>query len=150
MITPLSDRSGRPLIGNLDGVPTPVRVLVVDDHEDTARLSARILSLSGFEVQTALDGNRAVTAARSFKPDFILLDIGLPGLNGYEVAEILSKDESCAGSTLIAISGYGGEAALKRAKLAGFHHYLTKPVDFDNLAALIASTQTSGAAVRSH
>lgn len=113
------------------------RILVVDDNEDVAILTARLLGMSGYEVQTAFDGLKAVDLARAFRPEVILLDIGLPGLNGYEVASVLKGDESCRGATFVALTGYGEESAVLRSKRAGFHHHLTKPIDFSVLAEII-------------
>jgi two-component system CheB/CheR fusion protein len=120
------------------------RILVVDDNQDTARLSSRLLTSSGHEVWTAFDGNRAVEMARSFSPDVILLDIGLPGLNGYEVTAILKEEECCADSMFIAISGYGEDTAVQRAAVVGFHHHLTKPLNFGMLVDLIESASSGG------
>ena len=121
------------------------RILVVDDNEDSTRLTARLLTLSGYEVKTAYDGHEAVELARSFRPEAVLLDIGLPGLDGYEVASILKADESCRDATFIALTGYGEESAVTRASEAGFHHHLTKPVDFSELSVLIESNPPSDA-----
>ncbi len=117
--------------------PRVGRVLVVDDNLDTARLTARMLRLAGFEVATAHDGLAAVDLAHRLHPTVVLLDIGLPGMNGYEVAAALRQHESCCDATIIAISGYGEEKARERSGSAGFNHHLTKPVDFTRLMSLI-------------
>ena len=115
------------------------RVLVVDDNLDTARLTARMLKHSGFDVATAHDGHEAVELARHFQPAVLLLDIGLPGMNGYEVASTLRGEECCSDAVFIALSGYGEEKARKKSKEAGFDYHLTKPVDFTELMSLIES-----------
>jgi signal transduction histidine kinase len=113
------------------------RILVVDDNEDTARLTARMLTHYGYEVETAHDGLAAIEQARRLQPGVILLDIGLPGMNGYEVATQLRDDDCCKSAVLIAISGYGEETARERSKAAGFSHHLIKPLDFGQLMKLI-------------
>jgi CheY-like chemotaxis protein len=83
------------------------------------------------------DGFAAVDAARSFQPEFVLLDIGLPGMDGYQIASLLREDPRCKDAVIIAVSGYGQEDDLRRSRLAGFNHHLVKPVDFDSLTALL-------------
>ncbi len=114
-----------------------MRVLVVDDNHDTARGMARLLKIAGHEVKVAHDGWAAIEVAREFTPEAVLLDIGLPGLDGYEVATRLRHDESCQNALLIAASGYGEDQARDRSRKAGFHHHLTKPVDFDAITTLL-------------
>ena len=116
------------------------RILIVDDNQDTAESMARLLQYSGHEVQTAYDGPSAIEAARAHRPDVILLDIGLPGMSGHEVAARLRRDAVLKGSVIIAISGYGQEADRRRSLAAGFDSHLVKPVDFDVLRALLAGT----------
>ena len=101
---------------------------------------ARLLQYSGHEVQTAYDGPSAIEAARAHRPDVILLDIGLPGMSGHEVAARLRRDAALEGSIIVAISGYGQEADRRRSEAAGFDSHLVKPVDFDALCALLAGT----------
>ena len=117
-------------------VAPPMKVLVVDDNQDTARGMARLLKLAGHEVKVAHDGWAAIEVAREFAPGAVLLDIGLPGIDGYEVATRLRNEECCHGSLLIAASGYGEDQARDRSRRAGFDHHLTKPVDFDAIIAL--------------
>ena len=112
------------------------KVLVVDDNMDTARGMARLLKLLGHEVRVAHDGPSALEEARSHRPDIVLLDIGLPGMDGYQVARSL-RDEGFDQTIIIAISGYGEEQARLRSREAGFDSHLVKPVDFDSLVALI-------------
>lgn len=111
------------------------RLVVVDDNVDTARLSAMMLRTQGFEVETANDGEAALELIRSNRPDGVLLDIGLPRMNGYEVAEALRK-EGFAGK-LIAVSGYGQAEDRRKSHEAGFDHHLVKPVDHRHLIALL-------------
>ena len=113
------------------------RVLVVDDNVDSARGTALILSRNGHEVRVAYDGPSAVTVAQEQKPEFVLLDIGLPGMDGYEVARRLRADETLAGLMLVAVSGYGQESDRRRSQEAGFDQHLVKPVDPGVLLGLL-------------
>jgi CheY-like chemotaxis protein len=112
------------------------RVLVVDDSVDSAETLGELLKIWGHEVQLAHDGKSALEAARSFAPDVVLLDIGLPEMDGFAVAERM-KAEGTAGRMLIALTGYGEQAHRERAQKAGFHHHLVKPVDPEALQKII-------------
>jgi CheY-like chemotaxis protein len=114
------------------------RILVVDDNVDMATSLARLLKLLGNDVQVAHHGKAAIETARAFRPEFVLLDIGLPGMDGYQVAASLRNDGCCENSVIVAVSGYGQEEDRRRAREAGFHHHLVKPVDFGALRALLA------------
>jgi PAS domain S-box-containing protein len=116
----------------------PARILVVDDNVDTARSLARLLKLSGHDVRTAHDGPEALEEAREQRPEFILLDIGLPEMDGYEVARRL-RESGHAGAVIIAISGYGREEDRRRSREAGFNHHLSKPLDHDALLTLLGA-----------
>jgi two-component system, chemotaxis family, CheB/CheR fusion protein len=113
------------------------RILVVDDNADSARGLSRLLKLLGHDVRTAHDGTEAIAAVRSHRPDVVLLDIGLPGMDGYEVARRLRDDAGCRDATIIGISGYGQEEDRRRGRDAGFDHHLVKPVDYDALLSLL-------------
>ena len=138
-------------IGDPASLPTPVgvvtprkvppsgHVLVVDDSVMTARLTARMLRQAGFEVDVANDGTAGLELALRVVPAAILLDIGLPGLNGYEVARRLREDERCRAILIIAVSGYGEQAAREQSRAAGFDHHLTKPLDFEDLMAALGA-----------
>jgi CheY-like chemotaxis protein len=131
---------GGPEAGGASGCASPARpcrVLVVDDNPDSASGMVRLLELQGHQVASAHDGPAAVAAARSFRPDVVLLDIGLPGMDGYQVASALRDDEALSDAVLIAVTGYGQDEDRRRSRAAGFDHHLVKPVDFDALAALI-------------
>jgi CheY-like chemotaxis protein len=114
------------------------RILVVEDHEDVADSTARLLRLHGYEVQVARDGPEAITAALHWEPDFILLDIGLPGLDGYEVAERLRQEASLQKTVIIALTGYGQTEDRQRSREAGIDHHLLKPVDLAELLSLLS------------
>jgi CheY-like chemotaxis protein len=116
------------------------RVLVVDDNADTANGMAKLLKLSGHDVRVAHNGEEAIKVARDHQPEVMLLDIGLPGMDGYELASKLRREDWSENSVLIAVSGYGEEQARDRSKKAGFHHHLVKPVNFDTVLALLGSS----------
>ena len=113
------------------------RVLVVDDNADTANGMARLLKLSGHDVRIAFDADQALAVAREYRPEVMLLDIGLPGMDGYELATALRAEPWAADSVIIAVSGYGEAQARERSKKAGFNHHLVKPINFDTILALI-------------
>jgi CheY-like chemotaxis protein len=115
---------------------SPQKILVVDDNRDTATSCARLLKGMGHEVQTAFDGLGALETARSFKPQTILLDIGLPGMNGYEVAKTL-RNEGFENEVIVAVSGYGQPEDRERSRDAGFDDHLVKPVHRDALITVL-------------
>jgi CheY-like chemotaxis protein len=115
------------------------RVLVVDDNTDAADSLALLLQMEGHEVKVAYSGLEAIEAAGAFRPETILLDIGLPGLDGYAVALKLRQNPVTAEVLLIAVSGYGQDDDRARSREAGFNHHLTKPVEFSQLRRLLLS-----------
>lgn len=115
------------------------RILVVDDNKDSAESSASLLRLDGHEVQVAHDGQTALQSVQDFHPDVVLLDIGLPGMDGYEVARQIRAMSSSGNILLIAHSGYGEGEHREKSRLAGFDHHLVKPADLSQLTELIAS-----------
>jgi PAS domain S-box-containing protein len=137
---PLStERLAAPARGQCPGVDSRKlgsKVLVVDDSLDTAHGLTRLLKLLGHDALMAHDGPSAIEEARSYRPDIILLDIGLPGMDGYQVARTL-RDEGFDQTVIIAVSGYGEGTAQARSRASGFNHHLVKPVDLDSLVALI-------------
>jgi PAS domain S-box-containing protein len=114
-----------------------LRVLVVDDNEDTANGMARLLKLSGHHIQVAYNAEDAIRAAREHEPEIMLLDIGLPDMDGYELASTLRGKQWSKDSVLIAVSGYGDQEARDNSKKAGFNHHLVKPVNFDTILAIL-------------
>ena len=108
------------------------RVLVVDDNVDSAQSMGMLLELEGFTVDLAYDGDQALSRAALFQPNAVLLDIGLPGLNGYQVAQQLREQSTREGGMpilLVAVSGYGRDKDRQTSRLAGFNVHLTKPAD---------------------
>jgi CheY-like chemotaxis protein len=120
------------------------RVLVVDDNRDGAATLAMVLSLSGHDARTAHDGLEAVEVAEAFRPDVIVLDIGLPKLNGYDACRRIRERPWGKGAVIVAATGWGQEDDVRRSKEAGFDHHLIKPVDLPALAELLASAGRAG------
>ncbi len=123
--------------------PRPRKVLVVDDNVDAAESAAMLLRLWGHEVQTVHDGLSVLQAVRDFGPEIILLDIGLPGMTGYEVAQQLRSQPEFGALVLAAMTGYGQDEDKRRSREAGFDHHLTKPLDPEKLEALVASSPSN-------
>jgi len=115
----------------------PVKLLIVDDNRDGAESMAMLQELIGHQTRLAHTGPDAIEIAREFLPDVILLDIGLPGMDGYEVAKELRGMPSLEHSLLIALTGYGSEEDRQRSREAGFHAHLAKPADQERLQQLI-------------
>jgi len=119
----------------------PVRslsLLVADDNRDATESLAALLRLEGHDVQTAFDGREAFKAAQDFRPDAVLMDIGMPILNGYEVAQMIREQLWGAQMLLIALTGWGQSDDRRRSREAGFNAHLVKPVDHLQLLGLIA------------
>ena len=119
--------------------PTARRVLVVDDNVDAAEMLAKLLQIAGHEVRTAHDGPSALAAARADPPEVIVLDIGMPGMNGYELARAIRADTALADVRLVAVTGYGQAEDVAEARAAGFNRHLVKPVDPGVLRELVAA-----------
>ncbi len=115
----------------------PRRVLVVDDNVDAARAFAEVASLWKHDVRVASNGAAALELAKSYHPDVVLLDIGLPGMSGYQVAKQLRREPEFAKTLLVAVTGYGQEEDRRRSREAGFNHHLVKPVAPDELHDLL-------------
>ena len=119
----------------------PRRVLVVDDNQDAAHALRLLLQTDGHDVMVAADGAAGLALAREHRPDVVLLDIGLPTLNGYEIATRIRADPVLKGTVLIAVTGYGQMHDRARASASGFDHHLVKPVEFRALQELLRETQ---------
>jgi CheY-like chemotaxis protein/two-component sensor histidine kinase len=118
--------------------PAPTRVLVVDDNRDAAETLTMILQMSGHEAETMFSGAEALERVAVFKPDVVLTDIGMPGMDGYEVARRLRADPATRELRIIALTGWGQAQDKERALAAGFNLHLTKPVDPEELDSLLA------------
>jgi CheY-like chemotaxis protein len=103
-----------------------------------------LLTLIGHDVATAHDGHAALKVAREFRPEFILLDIGLPGMDGYEVASRLRREGCCKHAVIVAVTGYGRDEDRRRSKEAGFDYHLIKPLDHDALLSVLSAAATGG------
>jgi CheY-like chemotaxis protein len=121
-----------------------LRVLVVDDNQDTAESLAALLLLKRHDVRTAYDGPTALQEAFEFRPDVLLLDLGLPGMSGYEVARLLREHEHLQDAVLIAVTGWGQDGDRRRTQEAGFRHHLVKPVAPAEIDRLLAGLGSSG------
>jgi CheY-like chemotaxis protein len=120
----------------------PRRILLVDDNVDAARSLERLLRTDGHSVSVAYTGSAAVKTAGSYKPDVVLLDIGLPDMDGYEVAREIRSRSLGKDVVLIAVTGWGQPDDRQRAAKAGFNHHLTKPVEYAALSDLLAHLNT--------
>ncbi|MGO9111959.1 MAG: response regulator [Thermoguttaceae bacterium] len=119
----------------------PRKVLIVDDNNDSAEALSRLLRSQGHEVRTALDGDSALAVADEFRPEMVLLDIGMPVISGFEIASRLRAKPEFNDVVIIAVSGYGKEDSLKQSREAGFDDYAVKPIDLDKLTELMRRTR---------
>jgi CheY-like chemotaxis protein len=115
------------------------RVLIADDNGDAADTLAMLLEMGGHEVRVARDGEEAVAAAASFQPDAILLDIGMPRLDGYGACERIRLLPGASATFIVALTGWGNESDKDRARAAGFDRHLVKPVDPEQLLEILAA-----------
>lgn len=115
----------------------PLRILVADDNVDSAESMAQLLTLMGDQVITASDGSQAVDLAETFRPDVILLDIGMPKLNGYDACRRIRQQPWATNAVLVALTGWGTEEDIRRSREAGFDHHLVKPVAYPLLEKLL-------------
>jgi CheY-like chemotaxis protein len=132
---------------------TRTRVLVVDDNVDAAESLAMMLGLEGHDVRVAFSGTEGLLVACQFVPRVAFLDIGMPGMSGYELATRLREEPALEGLRLVAVSGWGGEADKRRAREAGFDRHLTKPVNVADVVAAIdgdPATPEAGEAMATH
>ncbi len=125
-----------------------LRILVVEDNVEVAKSFVFVLDPMGHEVRTAYNGRAALDLASVFVPDVAFVDLGLPDIDGYEVARRVRQQAACRGTLLVALSGYGREEDKQRAREAGFDHHLTKPVDPSTIEALLAERAGGGPSVQ--
>jgi signal transduction histidine kinase/ActR/RegA family two-component response regulator len=124
-----------------NGPRTPRRILVVDDNVDGAESLAQSLKMAGHQVCTVFSGPAALDVARSYRPEAVLLDIGMPGMDGYEVARRLREEPGLEKILLVALTGYGQEEDRRRSRQATIDYHLVKPVGAETLEALLAGPQ---------
>ncbi|MCW5623934.1 MAG: response regulator, partial [Burkholderiales bacterium] len=120
-------------------VPVGHRILVVDDNRDAAESLGMLLELIGAQVRIANDGRTALELVESYGPTVLLLDIGMPEMDGYEVARTIRTSHPARAPVIVALTGWGQEQDRRRTHAAGFDHHLVKPVDLDALRELLAS-----------
>ena len=125
-----------PPAGAAEALP-PLRVLVVDDNRDAAESASLLLEVLGAETHVVNDGNSALAALKTFPADLVLLDLGMPGMDGYEVARRIRSDPSHEGLKLVAVTGWGQEEDRLRSRRAGFDHHLVKPTGVESLRAVM-------------
>lgn len=126
-----------------DSTSTPRRMLVVDDNEACAKTMGWTLELMGHEVRLAKDGPDAIKIAKSFHPNLVLLDIGLSGVNGYDVCKHMHELPELKDTVFVAQTGWGQEEHRRHSKEAGFDHHLVKPVSMDDLKIILQRTSTN-------
>ena len=132
-----------PLTEKAQPTASSLRVLVVDDNVDTVTTLVMLVQESGHEARTAYDGAAVLEAALDYRPNVVLLDIGLPGLNGFEVAKQLRQQPALQNVILVAMTGYGQEGDRRRSREAGFNHHLIKPGDFGKVLQILATVSES-------
>jgi signal transduction histidine kinase len=118
---------------------TKYRILLIEDNQLTAESTRLLLSHDGYEVETAHNGQSGLDIARRFRPQIVLCDIGLPGMDGYQVVRSLRQEKDLASSYIIAMTGYGRDEDQKQAQEAGFDMHMTKPIDYSNLLHTLAN-----------
>ncbi len=116
---------------------TGLRVLIVDDNDDSAASFAMLCRIDGHEVRTAHDGAEGLASAREFKPDAVFLDIGLPDMTGYSVAEQMRRLPPLDKALLVALTGYADAEHQDRSQRAGFDHHVVKPADHSHVKRLL-------------
>jgi signal transduction histidine kinase/ActR/RegA family two-component response regulator len=143
MTIPKSNESSTPYSTSTATDGAPMRILVVDDNRDSAETLSMLLELMGNEINVAYDGEQALAMAKEIQPDVVLLDIGLPKLNGYDVARLIRQEPWGSKPTLVAITGWGQTEDIDLSRESGFDHHLVKPVDHDHLLKLIQKRQSA-------
>lgn len=116
---------------------TSLRILVVDDNQDTALSMAELLEVLGHEAKVAYEGTRALELALDFQPQIVLLDIGLPIEDGYQVARRMRQHAALSETMLVALTGYGRDEDREHARQAGFDMHFTKPIELDDLQLVL-------------
>ncbi|MDQ6881985.1 MAG: response regulator, partial [Pseudomonadota bacterium] len=124
-----------------DSTGASLRVLVVDDNVDAADTLAALLEMGGHVTRVANNGSQAIEMAQAFRPQVVFLDIGLPGMNGYEVARRLRGMPGMERGILVALTGWGTREDRERSAQAGFDHHLTKPADMTAVETLLSGVE---------
>ncbi len=118
----------------------PCRILIVDDNADAAQSLGLLMEVKGHECKLIFDSQRALEAALDFKPEYVFLDLGMPGANGYDLCQQMRQRPELQDTIFIAQTGWSQEEYVERAKKAGFHHHLVKPINFQEVNAILRST----------
>jgi CheY-like chemotaxis protein len=140
-----ADQSAGPVASRrIDSALPPRRILVVDDNRDAADSLSMLLAFLGADVHIARDGSEAIEAFRSYDPAVVLLDIGMPGMDGYEVARRIRTGFPERRAAIVALTGWGQDEDRRRAREAGFDHHLIKPAELGALQALLMSLEDRG------
>jgi PAS domain S-box-containing protein len=139
VVPTLGSQPPPPIMEIAEPTTRPLRVLVVDDNVDAAESMAMLVKAVGHDVRTVYDGTTALRAALDYRPNVVLLDIGLPGLNGYEVAERIRRQPVLQGVVLVALTGYGQGSDRQTSLEGGFDHHVVKPADFKNVQQILAT-----------
>ncbi|HEY6862554.1 MAG TPA: response regulator [Burkholderiales bacterium] len=134
----------RPAVPKSERENRQLKVLVVDDSVDSAESMAIILEMSGHNVRKAHNGPDALRTAAEYRPDVVLMDIGMPGMSGHEVAQRMRETPAMRDVVLIAMTGYGRQVDREQSRAAGFDHHLVKPLDFDKLNEVLVASTASG------
>ncbi|MEC4723549.1 PAS domain-containing protein [Noviherbaspirillum sp. CPCC 100848] len=146
-ITPPNTAGAGDLLGTRDDRPEhaveSLRILIADDNEDAVELLQHLLKINGHTVEVAHDGHAALDKARHFLPDLALLDIGMPGMNGYELAGRLRRLPELRSTRLVALTGWGMESDRDRARAAGFDRHLTKPINMHDLNQVVSEVASA-------
>jgi PAS domain S-box-containing protein len=143
MVSPPESQPVSPPAEGIKPTGPSLRVLVVDDNVDTVTTLALLVQESGHEVRTAYDGSAVLETALDYRPNLVLLDIGLPGFNGFEVARQLRQQPTLKNIVLVAMTGYGQDSDRKRSQEAGFDFHLVKPGDFGKVLEILATVSES-------
>ena len=151
---PIAEAAAQPTISQIKkaalAAANACRILVIEDNIDQAQTLAALLSLWGYEVTTANEGTAGIELAETFKPDVVLVDLGLPGISGYEVARRLRKHPELKNACLVAQTGWGDANDRRRTREAGFDHHLLKPLDPEELRSVIAQARVFADPAGSH
>jgi CheY-like chemotaxis protein len=145
-LAPGADANAATIAANGEDAGGAKTVLVVDDNPDVAESTAIVLRVAGYDVHVALDGKAALAVVDTMTPHAVLLDIGLPGMDGYQVAARMRENPALARTLIVAVSGYGQDEHQARSRQAGVDHHLVKPIDLDVVVTLLAGRKAGGSA----
>jgi PleD family two-component response regulator len=129
------DESGSLSDKHMDDLPR--RILIVDDNADAAQSLSLLMEVKGHECKVVFDSKKALAAALDFKPEYVFLDLGMPGENGYDLCEHMRAQPELKKTIFIAQTGWSQDEYVERAKRAGFHHHLVKPIDYRELEQIL-------------